>query len=38
MRGKGGGCCLYLPTSKAGDASGDNSVEIVKMPSNFRSG
>lgn len=28
----------YLPTSKAGDASGDTSVEMVNMPSNFRSG
>lgn len=28
----------YLPTSKAGEASGDTSVEIVNIPSNFRSG
>lgn len=28
----------YRPTSKAGEAIGENSVEIVKMPSNLRSG
>lgn len=27
----------YLPTSKAGDAIGDSSVEMVKTPSNLRS-
>ena len=28
----------YRPTSKAGEAMGESSVEMVKMPSNFRSG
>lgn len=28
----------YRPTSKAGDAIGENSVLIVKTPSNLRSG
>ena len=28
----------YRPTSKAGDAIGEISVEILKVPSNFRSG
>lgn len=28
----------HRPTSKLGDAMGDSSVVIVKMPSNFRSG
>ena len=28
----------YRPTSKAGDAIGENSVTIWKMPSNLRSG
>lgn len=28
----------YLPTSNAGEASGDTSVVMVNMPSNFRSG
>ena len=28
----------YRPTSKAGEASGERSVVIVKMPSNFLSG
>ena len=28
----------YRPTSKAGEARGERSVVIVKMPSNFRSG
>ena len=28
----------HLPTSKAGDAMGDSSVVMVKMPSNLRSG
>ena len=27
-----------LPTSKAGEAIGESSVVMVKMPSNFRSG
>lgn len=27
----------YRPTSKAGDAMGESSVEMVKMPSNLRS-
>lgn len=34
----GGSESSYLPTSKAGEASGDTSVEMVNMPSNFRSG
>lgn len=29
---------MYLPNSKAGEAMGESSVVIVKMPSNFRSG
>ena len=28
----------YRPDSKAGDARGESSVVMVKMPSNFRSG
>ena len=28
----------YRPTSKAGEARGESSVVIVKMPSNFLSG
>ena len=28
----------YRPTSKAGEARGESSVAIVKMPSNLRSG
>lgn len=28
----------YLPASKAGEASGESSMVMVKMPSNFRSG
>ena len=28
----------YRPDSKAGDARGESSVAMVKMPSNFRSG
>lgn len=28
----------YRPTSKAGDASGESSVVMVKTPSNFLSG
>ena len=28
----------YLPASKAGEARGESSVVILKMPSNFRSG
>lgn len=28
----------YRPISKAGDASGESSVVMVKTPSNFRSG
>lgn len=28
----------YRPTSKAGDASGESSVVMVKTPSNLRSG
>ena len=27
-----------LPTSKAGEATGESSAVMVKMPSNFRSG
>lgn len=29
---------VYLPASNAGEARGESSVEMVKMPSNFRSG
>lgn len=28
---------VYLLTSKAGEASGDTSVEMVNVPTNFRS-
>lgn len=38
MRRAIGAGSAYLPTSKAGEASGDTSVEMVNMPSNFRSG
>lgn len=30
--------CIYRPTSKAGDAMGENSEVIMNMPSNFLSG
>lgn len=33
-----GGEDPYRPDSKAGDARGESSVVMVKMPSNFRSG
>ena len=33
-----GGEGPYRPDSKAGDARGESSVVMVKMPSNFRSG
>lgn len=33
-----GGCFPYRPDSKEGDARGESSVVMVKMPSNFRSG
>ena len=37
--GRGRGFILfYLPISKAGEAMGESSVVMVKMPSNFRSG
>jgi len=29
---------LYRPTSKAGEAKGESSVDMVKIPSNLRSG
>lgn len=32
------GVVAYLPASKAGEARGESSAEMVKMPSNFRSG
>ena len=34
MKGEG----PYRPDSKAGEARGESSVVMVKMPSNFRSG
>ena len=33
-----GGRHSYRPVSKAGEAMGESSVVMVKMPSNFRSG
>jgi len=32
------GRVAYLPISKAGEAMGESSVVMVKMPSNLRSG
>ncbi len=29
---------MYRPTSKAGEAKGESSVDMVKIPSNLRSG
>ncbi len=35
---RNGGEGPYRPDSKAGDARGESSVVMVKIPSNFRSG